>query len=130
MKKLLLLPSLVILLFIFSLGTAAQTKVHVRFVKGADSAALKGKVAGYKYIDYVVRAKSGQMMSVSLKLANAGCSFTIFYSDMKNVDEAAEVTNSTRNVDVDDDYIVRVLLPRSAARRGESAVFTLNISIK
>ena len=130
MKRLLILTLLSALFFSLSLSISAQTKVRVKFAKGTSSIVLKGKVVGYKYIDYLVRAKSGQTMSVSLDSTNEGCSFVIFYSDMKNVDEAADVTNFTRNVDVDDDYIVRVLLPRSAARRKESATYTLNIDIR
>ncbi len=130
MKRLIIPISLLIICISFSLSISAQTKVRVKFAKGASSIALKGKVIGYKYIDYLVRAKSGQTMSVSLDSTNAGCSFVIFYSDMNNVDEATDVTNFTRNVDVDDDYIIRVLLPRSAARRKESAAYTLNIGIE
>ena len=128
MKKLIIFT--VILLSFFTVAASAQTKVRVKFAKGASSARVKGFVKGYKYIDYLVRAKSGQTMSVKLNSPNAGCSFVIFYSDLKNVEGAADVQQFTRNVDVDDDYIVRVLLPRSAARRGESASFNLKIEIE
>jgi hypothetical protein len=127
MKKLLLFTA--ILVSLFTVSVPAQTKVRVRFAKGASSATVKGTVKGYKYIDFLVRARSGQTMTVKLNSANAGCSFVIFYSDMNNVEGATDVQEFTRNVDVDDDYVVRVLLPRSAARRGESANFNLKIAI-
>lgn len=119
----------ILLLGSFAVSVSAQSKVQVRFAKGASSATIKGTVSGYKYIDYIVRAKSGQTMSVNLTSANAACNFAIFYSDMKEIEDANGVQESTRNVDVDDDYIVRVLLPRSAARRKESATFSLKIAI-
>lgn len=128
MKKIFLFSAIIVSLFTFSVS--AQTKVRVKFAKGTSSATVKGSVKGYKYIDYLVRAKSGQTMSVNLNSANASCSFVIFYSDMKNVEDAADVREFTRNVDVDDDYIVRVLIPRSAARRSESANFSIKISIE
>ena len=128
MKKLILLTA--ILVSLFTVSVSAQTKVRVKFAKGTSSATVKGIVKAYKYIDYLVRAKSGQTMTVKLNSANAGCSFVIFYSDLKNVEDATDVQEFTRNVDVDDDYIVRVLLPRSAARRGESANFSLKIGIE
>ena len=130
MKKLSLLALVFISLWLFSTNISAQSKVRVRFAKGTTSTTIKGTVAGYKYVDYIIGAKSGQTMSVNLKASNAACSFVMFYSDLKNVDEATEVTEITRNVDVDDNYIVRVLLPRSAARRKESSTFSLKISIE
>lgn len=129
-KKLLLWSLLFVSFLLVSENASAQTKVRVRFAKGAVSAKLKGRVNGYKYIDYIVRAKSGQTMSVSLGSKNTACKFVIFYSDMKNVEGAADVKEFTRNVDVDDNYVVRVLLPRSAARRKERAAFTLNVKIE
>jgi hypothetical protein len=127
MKKLILIT--VFLISIFTISASAQAKVRVRFAKGTSSATVKGKVAGYKYIDYLIRAKSGQTMSVKLNSAHSACNFVIFYSNMENVEEAAGVQEFTRPVDVDDDYVVRVLLPRAAARRKESANFSLKIAI-
>jgi hypothetical protein len=126
MKKLILLTA--ILLSILTVS-AAQTKVRVKFAKGASSATLKGTVKGYKYIDYLVRAGSGQTMSVNLNSAHRGCNFVIFYSNMENIDGARGVTEFSDGLDVNDDYVVRVLLPRSAARRKESASFSLKIAI-
>lgn len=128
MRKLILLTS--ILLLMFTISISAQSKVRVKFAKGTTSSNVKGIVTGYKYIDYIVKAKSGQTMSVNLTSSNESCSFVIFYSDLKNVEDATDVREFIRNVDVDDDYIVRVLLPRSAARRKESANFNLKISIE
>lgn len=130
MKKSLLLLTLLAAFLMFTSDLRAQSKVRVKFAKGATSAGLKGVISGYKYIDYIVGAKSGQTMTVKLKTGNAACGFYMYYSDMKDVDETSGVTEITRNVDVDDNYIVRVILPRSSARRNESASFTLDISIQ
>ena len=129
MKKPLLLLMILTAFLIFTINLSAQTKVRVKFAKGATLAALKGVIAGYKYIDYIVAAKSGQTMAVNLKATNAACNFYIYYSNEKDVDEASDVKEISRNVDVDDNYIVRVILPRSSARRKEKASFTLNVSI-
>lgn len=128
MRKLILFVFMAV--SIFPISASAQTKVRVKFAKGVSSANVKGFISGYKYIDYIIKAKSGQTMNVDLNSKNESCSFVIFYSDMKNVEDAADVREFTRNVDVDDDYVVRVLLPRSAARRKESANFNLKISIE
>lgn len=127
MKKLIL--SVSILLIALTISASAQTKVRVKFAKGESSTMVKGMIKGYKYIDYIVKAKSGQTMSVTLTSANQSCSFVIFYSDLKNVEDATDVREFTRNVDVDDNYIVRVLLPRAVARRNSTANFSLKIAI-
>ncbi len=129
MKKSLLFLTILTAFLLFNSNISAQTKVRVKFAKGATSTALKGTINGYKYIDYIVAAKSGQTMTVNLKTSNPASGFYMYYSDMKEVDETSGVTEITRNVDVDDSYIIRVILPRSAARRKESASFTLNVSI-
>jgi hypothetical protein len=130
MKKLSLLSFVFMAFLLMTSNIAAQSKIRVRFAKGTTSATLKGVVKGYNYIDYIIGAKSGQTMSVNLKASNAACSFFMYYSDLKEINEASDVQETTRNVDVDDNYIVRVLLPRSAARRKESATFTLRVSIE
>lgn len=114
----------------FNSNLSAQSKVRVQFARGATFAALKGTISGYKYIDYIVAAKSGQTMIIKLETSNPASGFYMYYSDLKEVNETSGVTEITRNVDVDDNYIVRVILPRSSARRKESANFTLNISIQ
>lgn len=129
-KKLSLLIFLTVGFLFFSTEVSAQTKVRVRFAKGDSSTALKGKISGYRYIDYLVSAKSGQTMAVSLNSANLGCSFVIFHSNMENVEDAVSVTDFKKKLDTTDNYIVRVLLPRSAARRKEVADYALRITIK
>jgi hypothetical protein len=128
MKKLVLLTA--ILLSMLTVSAVAQTKVRVKFAKGARSATLKGTVKGYKYIDYLVRGKGGQSWSVNLQSTHRGCGFVVFYANMENVEGATGTTEFSGHFDADDEYIVRVLLPRSAARRKEAASFSLKIEIK
>ena len=129
MKKSLLLVTILTAFLAFTSNLSAQSRVRVKFAKGATSANLKGTITGYKYIDYIVAAKSGQTMSVNLKTSNPASGFYMYYSDMKEVDETSGVTEITRKTDVDDNYIIRVIMPRSSARRKETANFTLNVSI-
>lgn len=128
-RKLPLSLFLITALLFFPSNISAQTKVRVRFARGENSSIVKGKISGYKYIDYIVNAQSGQKMAVSLNSANPGCSFVVFYSDMKNVEDATSVTDFTRDVDTTDNYIVRVALSRNAARRKETADFALRITV-
>ena len=110
-------------------SVSAQTKVNVHFVRGANSTRLSGSVSGYKYVDYVVGARGGQTMSVKLDSASSYASFVIFDPAMDNVDGGTEQTDWTGDLSSNGNYTIRVLLPRSAARRGVSASYSLRISI-
>jgi hypothetical protein len=122
--------ALFVLVTAFTVSASAQTKVNVHFARGANFTKLIGSVSGYKYVDYVVGARGGQTMSVKLASASSYASFVIFDSAMDNVDGATEQTEWTGDLPSNGNYTIRVLLPRSAARRGVSANYSLRISIK
>jgi hypothetical protein len=126
MKKYILL---FLVLGLLSVSVPAQTKVNVRFARGANSTKLSGSVSGYKYIDYVVGARGGQTMSVKLESASSYASFVVFDPAMDNVEGATEQIDWTGDLPSNGKYTIRVLLPRSAARRGVSARYSLKISI-
>jgi hypothetical protein len=121
--------ALFVLVIAFTVSASAQTKVNVHFARGANSTKLSGSVSGYKYVDYVVGARGGQTMSVKLDSASSYASFVLFDPAMDNVDGATEQTDWTGDLPSNGNYTIRVLLPRSAARRGVSANYSLRISI-
>src|SRR5512137_3089261 len=49
----------------------------LQFTKGASSATVKGSLKGDKTIDYKLRAKAGQTMSVALKTSNGANYFNV-----------------------------------------------------
>ena len=60
----------------------------VRFAKGESSATTKGSIKGDRTIDYKLRAKAGQTMSVSLKTTNGANYFNVLppgSSDVANL---------------------------------------------
>ena len=118
-----------VLVIAFTVSASAQTKVNVHFARGANSTKLSGSVSGYKYADYVVGARAGQTMSVKLESASSYASFVIFDSAMGNVDGATEQIEWTGDLPSNGNYTIRVLLPRSAARRGTTAKYSLVIMI-
>src|SRR5262245_40483247 len=115
MKKYILLFLLTVLV---PLSASAQTTVIVRFARGASSTKLSGSVSGYKYVDYVLGARSGQTMSVKLESASSYASFVVFDPAMDNVEGATEQIDWTGELPSNGTYTIRVLLPRSAARKG------------
>jgi hypothetical protein len=50
------------------LPVLAQSKSQVQFQRRSDSAKLSGTITGDEYVDYIVRARKGQTMSVSLSI--------------------------------------------------------------
>ena len=66
----------------------AADSVEVRplhFAKGASSATAKGSLTGDKTIDYKLRARAGQTMTVSLKTSNGANYFTVLPPGSKDV---------------------------------------------
>ena len=103
----------------------------VKFAKGASSATLKGSIHGRQTIDFTLRAKAGQTMSVTLSSPNAGLAFNVLPPGSSDVaiPEAIERQQWTGALPADGEYKIRTYLPRSAARLGETANFTLTIAI-
>lgn len=104
---------------------------RVNFKAGASSATLSGSIKGDDAIDYVLGAKAGQTMSVTLKTSNNANYFNV----LPPGSQAAIVIGSTvghewtGTLPADGDYTIRVYLMRSAARRNETARYTLSVGI-
>jgi hypothetical protein len=105
----------------------------VHFAKGANSATIEGRIQGDMTIDYVLGARQGQSMNVSMATDNGANYFNIIAPGRSN--EAMFVGSSSGNqfegrLPASGDYKVRVYLMRSAARRDEIADDRLEMSIR
>ena len=105
--------------------------VNVQFKAHETGTTVKGSIKGRETIDYRLRAKAGQQMTVSLSTSNLSNYFNV----LPPGSETALFVGSTSGNDwtgtlpADGDYTVRVYLMRSAARRNEKAKYTLSIDI-
>jgi hypothetical protein len=104
----------------------------LQFAKGTSSAVVKGSIKGERTIDYKLRAKAGQTMSVTLKTSNGANYFNVLPPG--STGEAIFVGSTSGNdwtgqLPVDGEYTVRIYLMRSAARRNEAADYTLTVGI-
>jgi hypothetical protein len=101
------------------------------FAKGASSATVKGSIHGRQTIDYKLRARAGQTMTVTLKSVNAGLAFNVLPPGSKDVaiEGAIELQNWSGALPADGEYTVRTYLDRAAARRGEKVSSTLAVGI-
>ena len=121
-------------LFLFCLTqVSAQTRKRVQFAIGSSAATVTGAVRGFAYADYVVGARAGQTLSVNLSAAARGTVpvFTVFLPDGNNLQGAAETNEFTGEIPASGNYVIRVLMMRSTARRKNSvANYSLRISIR
>jgi hypothetical protein len=135
MKPLSLLHWLSIALALLSAGAAgAADGIETRsmqFAKGASSATAKGSIKGRQTIDYRLRARGGQTMTVTLKSPNAGLAFNVLPPGSNDVaiEDAISRQTWTGTLASDGEYSVRIYLPKPAAQRGEKASYTLTVSI-
>ena len=134
-----ILPAIVAALLIFlpvaSSAASADPErrsERVHFAKGAMSTVIKGQVKGYHYVDYQVRAGAGQTLSVEMKTGNGANYFNILPPGSGDVAMFVGSMSGNRFSGVlptDGDYAIRVYLMRNAARRNESARYTLTLDV-
>jgi len=104
----------------------------LQFAKGASSATVKGSITGYQVVDYKLRARAGQSMSVKLTTRNTANYFNVLPPGSNDVAIFVGSTGGnewTGQLAADGEYAIRVYLMRSAARRNESASYTLSVGI-
>jgi hypothetical protein len=114
-----------------SLAADGIQSTPLQFAKGASSATVKGSVAGRQTIDYKLRAKAGQTMTVKLKSGNPGLAFNVLPPGSKDValEGAIGLQDWSGMLPADGEYTVRTYLDRAGARRGEKASYTLTVAI-
>jgi hypothetical protein len=105
---------------------------RVRFEKGASSATVEDRIVGRETVDYVLNAKEGQYMNVSMATDNAASYFNIIPPGEENV--AIFIGSTSGNqyegiLPASGDYKIRVYMMRSAARRDETANYRLEMII-
>jgi hypothetical protein len=136
MKRLPIALAAALLFLLFVVGNASADPYRrieaVHFTKGATSTVIKGQVKGDNFVDYHLRAGAGQTLSVELKTGNASSYFNILPPGSSDVAMFIGSTSGNRFsglLSTDGDYTIRVYLMRNAARRTESANYTLNVGI-
>jgi len=107
-------------------------KERVQFKKGATTATIKGTIKGYETVDYLLGAKAGQNMNVSLATKHGATYFNILAPGENEVamfNASASQNQFEGALPASGDYKIRVYMMRSAARRNEAASYTLTVGI-
>ncbi len=104
---------------------------RVAFAPGTSSASLHGGIRGEEVVDYVLGASAGQTMTVQFEPTNPGAYFNVMASGTESAIFTGSIGgNSFEGVlPASGDYVVRVYLMRSAARRDEAARYILSVAI-
>jgi len=120
--------------FALMLGAVAQAQIRterVQFAKGASSKTITGSLKGDASVDYIVGARAGQTLNVTLKPGNPSNYFNVLPPGSETalfVGSSSGNTYSGR-LPTSGDYRVRVYLMRNAARRDEAANYSLTIGV-
>ena len=111
---------------------AANREERVRFASGASSAELRGEVRGYDFVDYLVGARAGQRLSISLTRTSGQAFFIVRApgSDENLFDGSLSGDRFATLLPATGDYRVRVLMMRSFARRNERSAYRLGVAIR
>jgi hypothetical protein len=134
MKAKALLIGVLSALLLAGATVAAQVDIReeqIQFKKGASGAMVKGSIKGSQIVDYRVRAQVGQSMVVNFKTSNSSAYFNVM---APGVDSAMFVGSTSGShfegeLPADGAYTIRVYLMRNAARRNETAKYTLEVGI-
>ena len=123
---------------IWSGSALAQQTVDIKFEPGASSAEINGTIMGNEYIDYVLGARGGQTMVVSLAVTgtngNGSAFFNILpagqdyggpYVGSTDDDNRAEVTLPS-----DGDWAIRVYLMGNDRDTGKTVGYSINVLIQ
>ncbi|MEY8839872.1 SH3 domain-containing protein, partial [Cribrihabitans sp. XS_ASV171] len=143
MKRLNFLIAALALVLLPGLATAQdEPRVErVQFDAGTSGTTIRDRIKGYEVVRYVLGAKAGQHMTVSLDTAHTSTYFNVIQpsapqgpalavSEMAGTNPMVpEINRFDGTLPESGDYGIEVWMYRSAARRGEVADFTLQVSI-
>lgn len=127
------------LLLLAALGSAAPVQAQapsrtqsVQFARGTSSITLRGTIRGDASVDYVVAARAGQTLTVSMRTTNRSAYFNILppRSEQAIFIGSTSGTRYSGRLTQTGDYRVRVYLMRNAARRGERADYNLTVGVE
>ena len=105
---------------------------RVRFEPGATSAVVEASITGYETVDYVLGARAGQYMNVSMATDNGANYFNILApgeSEVAMFNSSMAENQYEGTLPASGDYKIRVYLMRSAARRNEKAGYRLEMIV-
>ena len=104
---------------------------EVRFAPGEEAATVEGSISGLAPVEHRLAAGTGQTLKVTMEAESAGVYFDVVPPDrMQPLHAGARQGRSFEGeLPVDGTYAVAVFLDRAAARRNETAAYTLAVEL-
>jgi len=104
----------------------------VHFAPGTSGSTIKSRVKGYDSVQYSLGVKAGQRMSVQLDSSNASLYFNITAPGASEALYNGSIEGNGASVVIPSSgkYVIDVYLMRNAARRGETADYTLTLYVE
>jgi hypothetical protein len=127
-----LLAFFLLLIAPVSLAADGIRTERVHFKKGAKSAVVEASIKGNETVDYVLGARAGQYMNVSLATKHGATYFNILapgQNDVAMFNGSISQNQYEGTLPASGDYKIRVYMMRSAARRNEVAHYRLEMII-
>jgi hypothetical protein len=116
---------------------AAQATSQVQFDKGTSGATISGTITGDEYIDYLLGAKGGQEMRVTMKVTASNGAGSAYYNILPPRSSGEAIYNSSTSGDstavrlpADGQYTIRVYQMGADADEGKTTGFEIDVSIK
>ncbi|HSE40229.1 MAG TPA: META domain-containing protein [Acidobacteriota bacterium] len=113
-----------------------QPAKRLQFEKGKNETTVQGKIQGYDTAEYLIQAGAAQTIDVTLQTKHSATYFNVFAPGAQPGRDAALFAGEIGGqhfqgkLTIAGDYLVQIYMMRSAARRKETAQFTLNIRIE
>lgn len=117
-------------------ATAAQADdirhETVHFDRGTSGTTIHSKVKGYGSVQYSLGVTAGQKMSVQLDSRNASLYFNITAPGASEAmyNSSMATNGTTVTIPSSGNYVIDVYLMRNAARRGETAAYSLTLYVE
>ncbi len=109
-----------------------QRSERVQFARGTSSKTITGAIKGDAGVRYLVGARAGQKLTVTYKPSNASSYFNVTApgADAAMFIGSTSGNSYTTTIPSTGDYAIDVYLMRNAARRNETAKYTLTVSVR
>jgi hypothetical protein len=115
----------------------AQDQSRVSFEAGNDNAAINGTITGDAYIDYLLGAKAGQTMAVSLIPGETNGTGSVYFNILPPGSTGEAIYNGSIDgpdatgiaLPADGDYVIRIYQMGDDADSGKTTAFTISVGI-
>jgi hypothetical protein len=109
----------------------AERRVPVTFADGNTARSFDDSISDFEVVTYVVTLRKGQSLRVMLATTNASNCFDIHAPGVAKPVYVGGDSGSTHQLQaqIPGEYLVKVFLLRLAARDGQTAQYTLELSV-